>query len=241
MSILLKHLKQSQYTGVFTKSIGDTGSIKSRDVVKEQGKDTHYLTIKFADYTVIDDADDLMLRGAFDESFKNAEKSNRKIAFCWQHNVKDPIGLIVKFWDDAEGGYVKVKLSDFETVPNAKRLWIQSQEGIIDQASFGYSYDWKSTKYITEEESDRPDKKSYWAVGNVFLHEISAVTLGCNMNTSVMESEEGQKSLITELLNRDDIRIALMKERNPEIEELYKEYGIKLHIGQKKGLFSRTQ
>jgi len=131
-----------------------------------------------------------MYPGAFNESIASAEASNRKIAFCWQHDITDPIGKNIRIWDDSKGAYCEVELSDFDAVPNAKRCWVQAQEGVLNQASFGYRYDWeKGIRYDHDHD--------VWHVTNVYLHEISVVTLGCNSNTQIIyTSEEDVKGLL---------------------------------------------
>ena len=236
----LNILKASKYDGVFAKGAVNGSNVKSEIRDTENGK-RHVLTIKFSDYTIVDNDDDLMLQGAFDRSFEHAETSNRKIAFVWQHNVKDPIGRITKFWDDATGAYVEVELSDFDSVPNAKRAWAQVKEGVINQASFGFRYVWESVKYnepVTDGQGNTI-KQGFFAVGQVELYEVSLVTLGCNENTEVVSYSEGEKSLVKNFLSRKDVLNALSALKNQEVNEFLKSYDIEVKDEPRKGLLER--
>lgn len=239
---LVKALKAQKYKGVFTKRAMTSGDIKCRVSVKADSKKEYFLDVKFSDYTIVDDADDLMVKGCFTSSFGDAENSNRKVAFCWQHDTKDPIGTIVKWWEDEKGAYVTVKLSDFDAVPSAKRAWSQVNDGSINQASFGYNYDWDAVKYIRPEIVDgKTVKEGYFSVGNVFLHEVSLVTMGCNKNTEVLDARDAEKSLLKSFFEKDNVLNALMSLEDTEVKEFLKEQGVfipeKTEV--KKGLFSR--
>ena len=196
MKTLVSALKQKSYEGKFVKNFTHDCEVKA-SMMENNGKKEYFLTLKFVDYTIIDDADDLVLKGAVTESFEKVN-GNRKVAFCWQHDTKDPIGTIIDFWEDDKGGYVKVKLSDFDVVPNAKRAYYQSVDGTLNQASFGYRYVWEACKWIDKEESDRG--RGYFACGKLKTFEVSIVTLGCNPETEVISTEVSEKEFIVNTL-----------------------------------------
>ena len=189
----IKQVKDIKYVGFFRKGLNTSKEDHVKALIEErEGKKIYTLTIKFADYTSIDDSRDKMLRGCFNQSFERAKTSNRKIGFLWQHDRHDPIGRIVDFWEDESGAYVKAELSDFDAVPNAKRTWYQVLDGTLNQASFGYKYDWEATRYVAPEVAG---EDGYFTVGNVILREISIVTFGDNENTKVMDAREAEKAL----------------------------------------------
>ena len=189
----IKQVKDIKYVGFFCKGLNTSKEDHVKALIEERdGKKIYTLTIKFADYTSIDDSRDKMLRGCFNQSFERAKTSNRKIGFLWQHDRHDPIGRIVDFWEDESGAYVKAELSDFDAVPNAKRTWYQVLDGTLNQASFGYRYDWEATRYVAPEVEG---EDGYFTVGNVVLREISIVTFGDNENTEVMDAREAEKAL----------------------------------------------
>lgn len=236
MRLTVKELKQAKADVLFSKTVAIRAqNIKAR-ISDESGKKKYIIIVKFSDYKSIDDERDLMLRGAFDDSIRESENSNRKIAFCWQHDRKDPIGRITKIWDDEEGAYVEVELSDFDAVKNAKRAWYQIQEGVINQASFGFKYVWDAMRYIEEETSTLGE--SYFAIGKVELYEISLVTLGCNPNTEVLDYQEAEKSLFKSFLSRENVKKALLALNAPEIDEVLKQNNIEVPE-RKRGIFER--
>jgi len=231
-------LKQAKYDGIFMKSTTTLrGELKAVQEERE-GTIIHSLTVKFSDYNSIDTSGDKMLRGAFTSSFDKAKTSNRKIAFLWQHDRKDPIGRIVDFWEDNDGAYVKAELSDFDSVPNAKRAWAQVKDKVINQASFGYSYVWDALRYIAPE---KETEDGYFLVGEVNLHEVSLVTMGANENTEVLNVEDAQKALVRSFFKKEKVKEALLRLDDIEVIEFLKTLGIELNIKNpvKKGLFGR--
>jgi uncharacterized protein len=231
-------LKQTQYKGLFQKHTAAHGKNASAKALIEErnGKKVYTITVKFSDYTSIDNSRDKMGAGAFNSSFERAKTSNRKVAFLWQHDRKDPIGRIVDFWEDEEGAYVKVELSDFDSVPNAKRAWAQIQDEVINQASFGYSYVWDAVKYIRAE---KDDEEGYFLVGEVELYEVSLVTLGDNENTEVVDMEDAEKALIKSFLEKENVLNALIALKDEDVKSFLKEQGIEIKEAPAKGLFGR--
>jgi HK97 family phage prohead protease len=243
-NLSVKAAKEIRYKGLFTKNTASStiGTVKAL-AIQRDGKTIYTLRVKFADYTSVDNSGDLMVKGCFKKSIDASEASNRKIAFCWQHDRKDPIGRITKFDEQDDGMYVDVELSDFDAVPNAKRAWYQVQDTVINQASFGYTYVWDAIKYIepaddTNDPNGENDGDGYFLVGEVVLWEVSLVTLGDNENTEVADSQETQKSLLDTLLQNRNVQKVLLGLDDEEVKELLKERGIKAEP--KRGLFART-
>lgn len=235
----IKLFKEQRYKGTFIKRLdgkASKDSVKGLKSVDANGKPVYRLTIKFADYTRVDNSGDLMLKGCFDQSIAEAATSNRKIAFLWQHDRKDPIGRIISFDEKEDGMYCTVELSDFESVENAKRTWAQVNDGTLNQASFGYCYDWSTVRYVdpvdpnesegARDQMDGETEEGYFAIGRVDLFEVSIVTLGDNENTEVVDTTTSEKSLITNFLNRDNVKAALLALGAEDIKEFLKEYGI---------------
>lgn len=243
MNYFLKQLKENHYNGLFRKQVTIGGDNVKAYTKEQDGKTIYMLRVKFADYNSIDNSRDRMIPGCFTESIENSKTSRRKIAFCWQHDKKDPIGKIIAFDDTDKGCFVEVQLSDFEAVPNAKRAWHQVLDGVIDQASFGYNYVWDSVRYIEppKDSQGRPihDEQGYWEVGKVILWEVSLVTFGDNENTGVEEySEEQRKGLTESFLKKENVIKALTSLGDEEVKHFLKEYGIEIKEETKKrGMF----
>ena len=72
-------------------------------------------------------------RGAFAESF-----ARRLPAFCWQHNLKEPLGSVQRAQVLPAVNEIVCRFSDIDAVPIAKRAFTQVQDGSVRDASFGY-------------------------------------------------------------------------------------------------------
>lgn len=161
-----------------------TGTNRKEFAVSESNvidSEKHVIRVKFASFGNKDAANDILIKGCFAKSIaeRGPESStNRKIAFCWMHDINDPIGKVLKIWEEDDGAYAEVKLSDFDAVPNAKRAWAQLNDGSINQFSFGFRYVWDKVEFDQELDA--------YIVKEVVLHEISVVTLGCNDETEYM-------------------------------------------------------
>lgn len=150
-------------------------AVSSSDVIDAE---KHVVRVKFASFGNKDAANDILIKGCFAKSIAERgpqSSTNRKIAFCWMHDMKDPIGKVLNIWEEEDGAYADVQLSEFDAVPNAKRAWSQLKDGSINQFSFGYRYVWDKVEYDQDQDA--------YIVKEVVLHEISVVTLGCNEET----------------------------------------------------------
>lgn len=118
---------------------------------------------------------DIIIKGAFARSLKNRgvdSETNRKIAFCWQHDIKDPIGKFTVLKEDDFGLYFEAVLDDFDAVPNAKRTNSQLQSGTLNQFSIGFMYVWDKMEYDEEQDA--------FIIKELNLFEGSVVTMGAN-------------------------------------------------------------
>lgn len=172
----------------------------SRVDVVDEGR--HIIRVKFASFGNKDSAGDILLRGCFAKSIQErgpASATNRKIAFLWQHNTADPIGRVLSIEELEDGAYADIVLSNFEAVPNARRAWVQLEDGDINQFSFGFSYVWDKVEY--DEERDA------YIVKEVVLHEISVVTLGANEETEYVGAVKGLAEALTKATAEERMKI----------------------------------
>lgn len=159
-------------------------SVKSASIVDEN---EHIIRVKFASYGMPDSDRDILIKGCFAKSISERgpeSSTNRKIVFLWQHDMRDPIGKILKIEELDDGAYADIRLSDFDAVPNAKRAYIQLKDGDINQFSFGFTYVWDKMEYDEEQDA--------FIVKEVKLFEISVVTLGANEHTEYVGEIENQ-------------------------------------------------
>jgi HK97 family phage prohead protease len=135
-----------------------------------------------AAFNNVDSAGDRLLKGCFSKSLKEhgtGSTSDRKIIFCWQHDMSKPLGQFTNLYEDEKGLYFEAKLDD---IPFVREVVIpQYKSGTLNQHSIGYRYifdkcQWKEDKELGD----------VFEVGEVELFEGSVVTAGCNENTPFM-------------------------------------------------------
>lgn len=188
-------------------------SAKDAAVVDESKR---IVEVKFASFGNVDSDGDLLVKGCFAKSIQErgpGAATNRKIAFVWQHDIKDPIGKILSIDEREDGAYASVQLSNFDAVPNAKRAYYQLQDGDINQFSFGFEYIWDKLDY--DEALDA------FIVKEVKLYEISPVTLGANEMTEfigIAEDAADLKGIIKGIAQKDKEKFNEIKQYVNELE-----------------------
>ena len=187
-------------------------NVKSASVVDES---EHVIEVKFASFGNVDSDGDLLVKGCFAKSINDRgpqSSTNRKIAFLWQHDIRNPIGKILEIREEDDGAYARIRMSDFDAVPDAKRAYVQLTDGDINQFSFGFEYVWDKVEYDEE--------KDAFIVREVKLYEISVVTLGANERTEFMgeiKSEDAVKAYLKTIKN-DKEKIKEIKRWIDEME-----------------------
>jgi len=111
-------------------------------------------------------------RGAFRKSIQERLKAGN-IKILWQHNIKEPIGIVKDAREDDHGLLVNGKLDI--GVERADQARTQMLSGTINQMSFGF--DIVKQKRATD---------GFIDISEVKLWEVSPVTFGANENTSVV-------------------------------------------------------
>lgn len=185
-------------------------TVKEASVVDE---DKHVIEVKFASFGNVDSDGDLLVKGCFAKSINDrgpGSSTNRKIAFLWQHDMRDPIGKIMKIEEREDGAYATVQLSDFDAVPNAKRAYYQLQEGTLNQFSFGFNYIWDKMEYDEE--------KDCFVIMEVKLYEVSVVTMGANEETEYIGEIDDMKAFVRDLKEKDLAKYNELREAIQEVE-----------------------
>lgn len=143
------------------------GGIKDVDLSKRT------VQLYFSNFDTVDSDNDMVKSGAFLKTFKEwgPEGANR-IKHWRNHNPNMVIGVPDRLFEDSYGaGAVSILGSN----SNAKDALLDYQEGLITEHSFGYSI----------VESDR--SSDYQLLTELKMFEYSAVTLGANENTPVVD------------------------------------------------------
>lgn len=139
------------------------------------------------------------MKGCFSKSISERgpeSSANQKIAFCWQHDVRDPIGRFLVLREDETGLYGEWEFDDVEAVPSAKRAKSQIRSGTINGYSFGFEYIWDKMEY--DEQSDTI------LVKEAELYEGSPVTFAAIRETKTIRSIvefDSEKSILDEDTN----------------------------------------
>ena len=151
-----------------------------------------------AKYGNKDSYGDIIQPGACTRTIK---ERGERIAFCYQHDIYNPIGKIKTIEDRPEGLFLIVKISDAEDDIKTK-----IREGILSEMSIGYRTVNGSTTKVGGED--------VMLLHEIMLYEVSLVTIAANPEAIItgMKSE-ARKEIIT---NEFDRLIAI--ERNPEKE-----------------------
>lgn len=177
-------------------------------VVKQANLDEKSRTVSgyLAVFGVKDSDSDILIKGCFSKSITDRgpdSRSNRKIAFLWQHKMDCPIGPFTVLREDDYGLYFESPLDDPESVPEAKRAIAQLKSGTLNQFSIGFMYVWDKLEY--DENLDA------FIVKEVNLFEGSIVTLGANEWTyfAGMKSEQIE-NVRRELLEETEAHIKLL-------------------------------
>lgn len=123
----------------------------------------------------VDRGNDLVLPGAFERSLR--ERGAQSIKLLWQHDPREPIGVIEDIFEDHHGLYVRGRLLlDIGRAGEARKLM---QAGAVDGLSIGF-HTLKSNK--------RAD--GVRLLRDVDLWEISLVTFPMNPRARIIFHKE---------------------------------------------------
>ncbi len=85
-------------------------------------------------FNVVDRGNDLVLPGAFAKSLK--DRGSQGIKFLWQHDPKEPVGIVEEIYEDARGLYVRGRL--ILDVERAREAYKLLGAGALDGLSIGF-------------------------------------------------------------------------------------------------------
>lgn len=130
-------------------------------------------------FNIVDSQRDMVLPGAFEESVSG---NGQRIKLLWQHDAKEPIGVIEELREDAQGLYVRGRL--LLQVARAREAYALLKEGVLSGLSIGYS----PVRYRLDADS------GVRLLSKVDLWEISLVTFPANdaARVTVVKQEESQ-------------------------------------------------
>jgi HK97 family phage prohead protease len=154
----------------------------------------------------IDSYKDVITDGAFKKTIK---EQGERIAFCYQHDIYNPIGKILDIKEDAKGLWLRVKISDAENDIKTK-----IKEGILKEMSIGYS--------VMDAKRGEQDGEDVNFLTEIKLYEVSLVTIAANP-LAMIENMKSEGQSTAEVIGAEFDRLANIersKEKKFEIMKL---------------------
>lgn len=148
----------------------------------------------------VDSYDEIIRKGAFEKTL--TERKDR-IAFCYQHDIWNPIGKIKEIFEDKKGLKIKVKISDAE-----KDIQTKVKEGILKEMSIGYR--------TVSSNQETIDEKVVTVLTELKLIEVSLVTVAANP-LAIIESMKADEK-IDYVENEFNRVLAIVKNENINFE-----------------------
>ena len=148
----------------------------------------------------IDSYGDIIEKGAFAKTLSDRKG---RIAFCYQHDIYNPIGKILEAKEDDNGLWMEVMLSKAD-----QDIITKVKEGILSEMSIGYR--------TIESKSEVRDGQDIQLLTEIKLFEVSLVTIAANPLALVtgMKAEEKRDKINSEF----DRVIALTRSDNLKFE-----------------------
>ena len=158
-----------------------TVAIKFKDDGLAEGEFIGYASI----FGNKDSYGDVVIKGAFDVTLAEWERSGLKIPVLWGHNTADPdfnLGECITAEEDSKGLRVHVKL-DLEC-PKAASTYRLLKAGRVNQMSFAYKV--IDGAYIMPEGEEYSYRDAYFELRELQLYEVSVVPIGANDQTEIL-------------------------------------------------------
>lgn len=151
---------------------------------------------------------DIIIRGAFAKSLQERgcnSSTDRKIAYLWQHDAKEPIGKFTTLMEDEKGLYFEAEI---DKIPLGDRVLTQYKSGTLNQHSIGFRYVWDKTEYSEQEDA--------FILKEINLFEGSVVTIGANENTPFMGMKGATLDAESIVLQKETEKF--LKSLSPDLE-----------------------
>ena len=179
---------------------------KSLDIKSHKEEEDGRLTIEAygAVFGNIDSYGDVLMKGSM---IKTLKERGKRIAFCFQHEIKNAIGFINDIFEDDIGLKLSVTLSAAE-----ENIATKIREGIYKELSIGYQ--------TIESSQGTKDGQDVLFLNEIKLYEVSIVTVAANDLAVItsMKSEEEKASYLEkefdsliDYAKNDTIKYELMK------------------------------
>lgn len=175
----------------------------------------------------VDGGNDIIDKGAFT---KTISENRDRIAFCYQHDIYNPIGKIDEISEDEYGLKIRVRVSDSEDDIKTK-----IRENILKEMSIGYST--IKSDYNSETDIRHLKELKLWEVSLVTLamNPLAVITsMKADEQKTFLESEfdrviaiETNKNKKFDLLKLKSLILSLPQEQAQEVKEPIKKEEVK--------------
>lgn len=179
-----------------------TAQLTFKDVDGKKGIVTGY----FADFDSIDSDGDIIRKGAFTRSISDLGPKSRKprIKHLLNHDISQPLGVLVELKEDERGLYYESKLGTHSLGEDFIKM---VESGLVTEHSIGF----KTMKYNQLKPwNEWKEGEAARELTDLKLYEGSSLTAwGANKNTPIMGMKAEQK--IIAVNNRIDLLIKAMR------------------------------
>lgn len=151
-------------------------------------------------FNVVDNHNDVILKGAFEGTIRNMNHSKTRVKLLWQHDTKEPVGVFNVIKEDEQGLFVEGKL--LLDLVKGREVYTLLKSGAIEGLSIGYN----PTNFSYDEVT------GVRYISDIDLREISLVTFPANEQAKVMSVKDSRCNQEDQLL-----RLALSIEESMSI------------------------
>lgn len=182
--------------------------------VKSEQREEHLFISGYGAYFGNEDSyGDIIQKGAF-AAFLALEDAKR-LKLCWQHDMREVIGVITNIYEDEKGLFFEAKISNTQRGKDVATLL---EDGAIDEFSIGYTT--KDYEYTTDEKR---------ILKQIYLYEISVVSRAANPLAKLVDKEKKEENIINQLKN--SMRMEEMMKKMQE--DLAKETSARVELEKK--------
>ena len=147
----------------------------------------------------VDSSNELITDGAMTKTL--LEQGDR-IALCYQHDIRTPIGKIIEIREDEKGLFIRARISDSE-----EKIKTKIREGILKEMSIGY--------VVLDAKTGKKDDMSVIFLTELKIYEVSLVTRAAN-NMALIDGFKGEAGETNMEVIEAEIDRILANEKNKE-------------------------
>jgi len=151
--------------------------VEAKATTTDEGVMTFYASV----FGNVDSYGDIMVRGAFADAIAEWKANGKYPKFVWNHDWAEPLGKVIDMVEDDFG--LKVTVQFVMEVQRAREQWALYKAGAGTDFSFGFSITGKDF-----------DTEGHRLITKVRLYEVSAVLIGANNLTHVVEMKDAEEA-----------------------------------------------